>query len=205
MQFRFSTKNLLFVLCLVPFAVLIFNAVTSNLGTNPIEKIRLFTGDWTLYFILITLAVTPLRKLTGRNELIRYRRMLGLYAFFYACLHFLSYIILDQFFDWEEIGRDIIKRPYITIGIAAYVLLLPLAFTSTNRMMKRLGKNWKRLHRLIYVIATLGVLHFLWLVKADVREPVLMGIILITLLALRLSWIKNIKLFLQARTAEQQQ
>lgn len=204
MQIRFSAKKFLFVICLVPFAVLIFNAVTSNLGTNPIEKIRLFTGDWTLYFILITLGITPLRKLTGWNELIRYRRMLGLYAFFYACLHFLSYIILDQFFDWVEIGRDIIKRPYITIGIAAYVLLLPLAFTSTNKMMKRLGKNWKRLHKLIYIIATLGVLHFLWLVKADIREPVLMGIILITLLALRLPWIKNIRLYLQARTAEQQ-
>ena len=203
MRFLFTTKNFLFVLCLVPFVILIVNAVTDNLGTNPIEEIRLFTGDWTLYFILITLAVTPLRKLSGRNELIRYRRMLGLYAFFYANLHFLSYLILDQFFDWPEIGRDIIKRPYITIGIAAFFLMIPLAVTSTNKMMKRLGKNWKRLHSLIYVIGTLGVLHFLWLVKADIREPMIMGIILITLLILRSPWVKNIKQFWQAQTAEQ--
>lgn len=179
--------------------------MTGNLGSNPIEKIRLFTGDWTLYFLLITLAITPLRKLSGWNELIRYRRMLGLYAFFYACLHFLSYLILDQFFDWEEIGRDILKRPYITIGIAAFVLMIPLAITSTNRMMKRLGRNWKHLHSLIYVIGTLGILHFLWLVKADIREPLLMGIILVCLLILRLPGMKNIRRFGQIRSAEQPQ
>lgn len=198
-----TTKKILFVVCLIPFFVLIINAVTGNLGTNPIEKIRLFTGDWTLYFLLITLAVTPLRKLSGWNELIRYRRMLGLYAFFYACLHFLSYIVLDQFFDWYEIWRDVLKRPYITIGTAAFVLLIPLAFTSTNSMMKRLGQNWKRLHSLIYLVTTLGVLHFLWLVKADIREPVLMGIILITLLVLRLPWIYQLRSYLKNRLAEQ--
>lgn len=199
----FSTKNVLFVVCLVPFFVLIFNAVSGNLGTNPIEKVRLFTGDWTLYFLLITLGVTPLRKISGWNGLIRYRRMLGLYAFFYACLHFLSYIILDQFFDWEEIWLDVLKRPYITIGTAAFVLMIPLAVTSTNNMMKKLGKNWKHLHSLIYLIATLGVLHFLWLVKADIREPVLMGIILISLLVLRLPWFYQIKSYLKSRLAEQ--
>ena len=203
MRALFTVKNFLFVVCLVPFFVLIFNAVTGNLGTNPIERIRLFTGDWTLYFLLITLGVTPLRKISGWNGLIRYRRMLGLYAFFYACLHFLSYIILDQFFDWEEIWLDVLKRPYITIGTAAFVLMIPLAVTSTNNMMKRLGKNWKHLHSLIYLIATLGVLHFLWLVKADIREPVLMGIILITLLVLRLPWLIHIRQYLKNRLAEQ--
>lgn len=198
-----TIKIFLFVCCLVPFFILVFNAVTGNLGANPIEKVRLFTGDWTLYFLLITLTITPLRKISGWNELIRYRRMLGLYAFFYACLHFFSYLILDQFFDWEEIGRDIIKRPYITIGVAAFVLLIPMAVTSTNKMMKRLGKNWKKLHSLIYLITTLGVLHFLWLVKADIREPVLMGIILISLLILRLTWLNNIKSYLKNRLAEQ--
>lgn len=205
MRHPLSLKNFLFVICLLPLAVLIFNAVTGNLGSNPIEKVRLFTGDWTLYFLLITLAITPLRKLSGRNELIRYRRMLGLYAFFYASLHFLSYLILDQFFDWEEIGRDIIKRPYITIGIAAFVLMIPLAITSTNRMMKRLGGNWKRLHSLIYVIGTLGILHFLWLVKADIREPLLMGAVLVSLLILRLPRLKHMVQPRQIRSAEQPQ
>jgi sulfoxide reductase heme-binding subunit YedZ len=203
MRVLFTVKNFLFVVCLVPFFVLIFNTVTGNLGSNPIEKIRLFTGDWTLYFLLITLGVTPLRKISGWNGLIRYRRMLGLYAFFYASLHFLSYIILDQFFDWEEIWLDVLKRPYITIGTAAFLLLIPLAVTSTNNMMKRLGKNWKRLHSLIYLVTTLGVLHFLWLVKADIREPVLMGIILISLLVLRLPWFYQIKNYLKNRLAEQ--
>jgi methionine sulfoxide reductase heme-binding subunit len=203
MRALFTVKNFLFVVCLVPFFVLIFKAVTGNLGTNPIEEVRLFTGDWTLYFLLITLGVTPLRKISGWNGLIRYRRMLGLYAFFYACLHFLSYIILDQFFDWEEIWLDVLKRPYITIGTAAFVLMIPLAVTSTNNMMKKLGKNWKHLHSLIYLIATLGVLHFLWLVKADIREPVLMGIILISLLVLRLPWFYQIKSYLKNRLAEQ--
>jgi sulfoxide reductase heme-binding subunit YedZ len=203
MRALLTVKNFLFVCCLVPFFILVFNAATGNLGANPIEKVRLFTGDWTLYFLLITLTITPLRKISGWNELIRYRRMLGLYAFFYACLHFFSYLILDQFFDWEEIGRDIIKRPYITIGVAAFVLLIPMAVTSTNKMMKRLGKNWKKLHSLIYLITTLGVLHFLWLVKADIREPVLMGIILISLLILRLTWLNNIKSYLKNRLAEQ--
>ena len=203
MRALLTVNNFLFVCCLVPFFILVFNAATGNLGANPIEKVRLFTGDWTLYFLLITLTITPLRKISGWNELIRYRRMLGLYAFFYACLHFFSYLILDQFFDWEEIGRDIIKRPYITIGVAAFVLLIPMAVTSTNKMMKRLGKNWKKLHSLIYLITTLGVLHFLWLVKADIREPVLMGIILISLLILRLPWLNNIKSYLKNRLAEQ--
>src|SRR3989304_178034 len=190
MRALLTVKNFLFVCCLVPFFILVFNAATGNLGANPIEKVRLFTGDWTLYFLLITLTITPLRKISGWNELIRYRRMLGLYAFFYACLHFFSYLILDQFFDWQEIWRDVLKRPYITIGTAAFVLMIPLAVTSTNKMTRRLGKRWKRLHSLIYVIGTLGILHYLWLVKADVRTPLLLGTVLITLLVLRLPYVK---------------
>lgn len=183
---KISAKGALFLICLIPFTVLVYNGLTDNLGAEPIKKITHFTGDWTLYLLLTTLAVTPLRRMSGWNELVRYRRMLGLFAFFYACLHFLTYFVLDQFFDWDEIMRDIVKRPYITVGFSAFVLLLPLAATSTNNMMKRLGKNWKRLHSLIYITGTLGILHFLWLVKADVRKPLLLGAILITLLVLRL-------------------
>lgn len=186
MQTRILLKPAIFVISLVPTAFLIYRTFTHQLGANPIEAIRLFTGDWTLYFLLITLAITPLRRLTGYNELMRYRRMLGLFAFYYACLHLLSYIILDQFFDWHAIGRDILKRPYITVGISAFVLMLPLAFTSTNRMMRRLGRRWKELHALVYVVAVLGVLHFFWLVKADVREPMILAGLLFLLLALRL-------------------
>jgi Predicted membrane protein len=191
MRKAIPVKALLFNISLIPLAVLIVNAITDNLGSNPIEAIRLFTGDWTLYFLLITLAITPLRRLSGMNELIRYRRMLGLYAFFYASLHFLSYLILDQFFDWQEIWLDVLKRPYITIGTAAFILLIPLAVTSTNKMTRRLGRRWKQLHSLIYVIGTLGILHFLWLVKADIREPILLGVVLIMLLVLRLPYLKT--------------
>jgi sulfoxide reductase heme-binding subunit YedZ len=176
----------LFGVCLIPFGALLFNAAADRLGANPIEEIRLFTGAWTLYFLLITLAITPLRALTGFNELIRHRRMLGLFAFFYACLHFLSYLILDQFFDWEEIGKDILKRPYITIGLTAFLLMIPLAATSTNGMVRRLGPRWKELHAFVYVIAVLGIYHFYWLVKADVREPLLLAAVLFGLLLLRL-------------------
>lgn len=203
MPVKLSLKNAVFLVCLVPLCILIFNGLTHNLTAEPIKKITHFTGDWTLYFLLITLAVTPLRKLTGWNQLLSYRRMLGLYAFFYACLHFLTYFVLDQFFDWGEIIRDIIKRPYITIGFSGFMLLLPLAITSTNNMKKKLGKNWKRLHRLVYVIGTLGILHFLWLVKADTREPVMFGIVLICLLFLRLPYINNIKHYFRNSAVEQ--
>ena len=196
-------KGFLFVLALVPFIFLVINGVSGNLGTNPIEKIRLFTGDWTLYFLLIALAVTPLRKLTGWNKLIQYRRMLGLYAFFYACLHFFSYLVLDQFFDWAAIWRDILKRPYITVGTAAFVLMIPLAVTSTRKMVRRLGKNWQRLHRLVYVVGILGVIHFLWLVKADIREPLIMAVILTILLILRIPWLRYYYHLRQNRAAGQ--
>lgn len=177
-------KPLLFVACLLPLAWLLYKAMFLGLGANPVEKITRYTGDWTLRLLLITLAVTPLKLLFNVNWT-RYRRMLGLFAFFYACVHFSIWIGIDHFFDFSDVGKDIMKRPYITVGFTAFVLLIPLAVTSTNAMIRRLGKNWKRLHQLVYIIAVLGVLHYLWLVKADVREPVIYGLILVALLAVR--------------------
>jgi len=159
--------------------------VTDGLGANPIEEFTHFTGTWALKFLLITLAVTPIRKLTGVNRVIQYRRMLGLYAFFYVLLHFLCYIVLDQFFDMGEIINDVLKRPYITLGFSGFLLLIPLAATSTKKMMILMGKRWKQLHKLIYISATLAILHFLWLVKADIREPVIYGVIFVILLLAR--------------------
>jgi sulfoxide reductase heme-binding subunit YedZ len=158
------------------------------MGANPVETLSHRTGDWSLRFLLLTLAVTPLRRLTGWNGLQRFRRMLGLFAFFHVCLHFGVYLIFDQFFDLSAIIADVAKRPYITVGFAAFVLLIPLVVTSTNRMIKRLGRNWQRLHRLVYLIAILGVLHYLWLVKADLREPLMYAGILAVLLGYRLWW-----------------
>ena len=178
-------KPILFILCLVPFAVLVIGAVNDTLGTNPVETMTHETGEWTLRFLLLTLLITPLRRLSGHNWLIRLRRMSGLFAFFYACLHFLTYIWFDHYFDWMEIVKDIPKRPFITVGFTAFVLLVPLALTSTNAMMRRLKKNWTRLHKLVYVIAVLGVLHFLWLVKADILEPMVYALILLILLGYR--------------------
>jgi methionine sulfoxide reductase heme-binding subunit len=180
-------KPLIFVLCLIPLALGIWDGFSDQLGANPIEEITHRTGDWTLRLLLITLAVTPARRLLGWLWPLRVRRMLGLYSFFYACLHFLTYFVLDQFFAWDEILKDILKRPYITIGFTAFVLLIPLAITSTNVMMRRLGKRWKQLHQLVYVIAVLGVLHYLWLVKADYLLPMIHAIILLALLMAR-SW-----------------
>ena len=179
-------KPLLFLICLLPLARLVYLAFTGGLGANPIEFITRSTGTWTLVGLMLTLAVTPLRRLTGRNELIRYRRMLGVFTFFYASLHFTTYIWLDQFFDPASILKDIYKRPFITVGFSAFLLLLPLAITSTNAMMRRLGKRWQQLHRLIYLIGILGVLHYWWLVKKDLTEPLMYGLILLTLLSFRL-------------------
>lgn len=179
-------KAAVFVLCLFPLGLLVWRAIQGQLTANPIEFISHTTGWWTLTFLMITLSVTPLRRLLELPWLLRLRRMLGLYAFFYACLHFLTWLVLDQFFDWEAILKDIVKRPYITVGFTAFVLLLPLAATSTNAMVRRLGaKRWQALHRLVYVIATLGVVHFLWLVKKDIREPALFGVVLAVLLGVR--------------------
>jgi sulfoxide reductase heme-binding subunit YedZ len=182
---RHVIKPVLFMTCLVPFVTLVIGAVNDTLGINPVETMTRETGDWTLRFLLVTLAITPLRRLSGKSWLFRLRRMLGLYAFFYACLHFLTYFWFDQYFDWMEIVRDIPKRPFITVGFTAFVLLIPLAATSSNKMMRRLKKNWAKLHKLVYVIAVLGILHFLWLVKADTLEPMVYAAILLILLGYR--------------------
>jgi methionine sulfoxide reductase heme-binding subunit len=172
--------------CLSPLVVLAYQALTHNLGANPIDEITDQTGIWTLRLLLITLAVTPARRLTGWNRLIQLRRMLGLFAFFYGSLHFLTYIWLDQFFVFEDIIADVMERPFITVGFASFTLLIPLAITSTTAMIKRLGgKWWRRLHRLVYAIAIGGVVHYLWLVKADIQQPLLYGGILAVLLIYR--------------------
>ncbi|MGD8566485.1 MAG: protein-methionine-sulfoxide reductase heme-binding subunit MsrQ [Gammaproteobacteria bacterium] len=178
-------KPVVFVICLLPLALLIWDAFNDGLGANPVEAITHRTGDWTLRFLLLTLSVTPLRLVFGWKKLIRFRRMLGLFAFFYVCLHFLTYLVFDHFFDFGEIAKDIVKRPYITVGFSAFVMLIPLAVTSTNKMMKRLGKNWKRLHQLVYVAAVCGILHYLWLVKADILQPMIYAVILLLLFAVR--------------------
>lgn len=183
-------KALIFVLALLPLARLAAGALyfPEWLGANPAEFITRATGDWTLRFLLATLAVTPLRKLTGWNWLLRLRRMLGLYAFFYGLVHLSSYVSFDHVFDVAEILRDIVKRPFITVGFTALVLMIPLAVTSTNAMVRRLGaKRWIAMHRLVYVIAPLGVLHFWWMVKADITEPAIYAVIVTVLLGYRLA------------------
>ena len=180
-------KPLIAAAALAPLAWLAVGAWRGWLGANPIETITRSTGVWTLRFMVITLAVTPLRWATGWNDLTRFRRMLGLFAFFYGTLHLLTYLWLDQFFDWGAIAKDVVKRPFITAGFSAYVLLVPLALTSTAGMIRRLGgRAWRRLHRLAYVAAALGVVHYWWLVKLDTRPPRNYGIVLAVLLSVRL-------------------
>jgi len=181
-------KAWLALLCLLPLMRLVALGMDGGLGANPIEFITRSTGTWALVGLLVTLCVTPLRRLTGRADFIRYRRMLGLFAFFYAFLHFVTYLWLDQFFDPAAIARDIVKRPFITVGFTAFTLLIPLAATSNHAMMRRLGRRWQLLHRLVYPIAVLGVIHYLWLVKKDLTEPLLYGGVLALLLAVRLPW-----------------
>ncbi len=188
---RRIVKPTVFFVSLLPATLLTWYALTDQLGANPIEEIVRTSGDWTLRFLLITLAITPTRRLSGFHWIARLRRMIGLFAFFYACLHFLSYLVLDQFFAWGEILKDILKRPFITVGLVSFVMLVPLAVTSTNKMMKRLGgKRWQRLHQSVYIIACGGVLHYLWMVKADIRDPIIYGSILILLLSHR-AWSKR--------------
>lgn len=175
-----------FLLCLLPLAWLVLRALTDQLSANPIEDITDATGTWTLRLVLITLAMTPLRRLTGWKWPLRLRRMLGLFVFFYASLHLMTYLWFDQFFLWSEILADIVERPFITLGMTAYALLLPLALTSNQASQRWLRRNWKRLHRLVYPIALLGVIHYYWLVKADVREPLLYGAVWLGLMGLRL-------------------
>jgi len=184
-----AVKALLFLLCLVPLARLGWGAWHDALGPNPVEAIQRGLGLWALNFLVITLCVTPLRRLSGWAWLVRLRRMLGLYAFFYAALHFVSYLWLDQFFDWTEIGRDILKRPFITVGFAAFVLLLPLAATSNRYALRRLGgRRWQSLHRSIYPIAVFAVVHYWWLVKRDVATPALYALAVLALLGMRVLW-----------------
>jgi sulfoxide reductase heme-binding subunit YedZ len=178
-------KLVLFVACLGPLARLAWKAFHDGLGANPIEVITHSTGTWTLVFLLVTLSITPVRKLSGALWLIRFRRMVGLFAFFYGVLHFTTYIWLDKFFDLHEMVKDVYKRPFITLGFTAFVLLIPLALTSTQNMIRRLGRRWQLLHRLIYASAVLGVVHYLWLVKADRRVPEIYGGVLAILLAYR--------------------
>jgi methionine sulfoxide reductase heme-binding subunit len=190
-RYRFLYKPVVFAASLIPFAWLLcgaFGLFGFGLGADPVKKLEHECGTWALNFLLITLLVTPVRQLTGLSHLPRLRRMLGLFAFFYAVLHFTVYLTLDLEFNFRELFKDIAKRPYITIGFAALVLLTPLAVTSTNKMMRRLGRRWQKLHRLIYVIAVLGVWHFYWQVKRDVREPLIYAGILAVLLGYR--WLK---------------
>jgi sulfoxide reductase heme-binding subunit YedZ len=183
-------KAAIFVASLIPLARLVWLGFHRGLGANPIEYITHSTGWWTLAFLLITLSVTPLRRIANLPWLLRLRRMLGLFVFFYASLHFTTYIWLDQFFDLKEIVKDVVKRPFITIGFSAFVLLIPLAVTSTNAMVRRLGaKRWQNLHRLVYLIGALGVIHFWWLVKKDTTEPFLFASLLAALLIIRLLYL----------------
>jgi methionine sulfoxide reductase heme-binding subunit len=185
------TKVLVFALCLVPLGMLAWRALHGELTANPIEFITHTTGDWTLRFLIITLAVTPLRKILHLPQLIRFRRMFGLFAFFYACLHFSTWIGLDKFFDWSEMWKDVEKRRFITVGFTGFVLMIPLAITSTAGWIRRLGgKRWRMLHRTIYLSAIAGVVHYYWLVKSDVRKPLEYAFVVTILLAWRLgAWL----------------
>ena len=179
-------KPIVFLACLIPLGRLGWKALNAGLGANPIQVITWSTGTWTLVFLTVTLSITPVRKLTRQYWLIQFRRMFGLFAFFYACLHFTTYIWLDQFFDLHSMAKDVVKRPFITVGFTAFVLLIPLALTSTQASIRRLGKRWQMIHRLIYVTAVLGVIHYIWLVKKDIRKPVIYASILAVLFAYRL-------------------
>lgn len=190
-RYRFIYKPIVFVASLVPALLLLagaFDLFGRELGPDPVARLLHSCGHTALNFLMLTLLVTPVRQLTGLTNLVRLRRMLGLFAFFYASAHFLVYLILDQELDLANVVKDITKRPYITIGFTALVLLMPLAITSTNRMMRRLGRRWQKLHRLVYVIAVLGVWHYYWQVKRDVREPLLYVGFLVVLFGWRLAW-----------------
>jgi len=182
-----ALKSAVFVLSLFPLAFLLWKAATGELSANPIKDVTEETGIWTLRFLVATLSITPLRKITGWQRFARFRRMVGLFAFFYGFLHFTTYVYLDQFFAFEEIIRDVAKRPFITIGFTAFVLMIPLAITSPNRIVKWMGGNrWKQLHRLVYIVALGGVFHYLWLVKADTSRPLRYGVVLSVLLLYRM-------------------
>jgi sulfoxide reductase heme-binding subunit YedZ len=187
-------KRLIFILSLWPILSIGIDIFQNNLGANPIEFIERHFGKWSLIFLCLTLSMTPLRNITHINQWILYRRMLGLFTFFYATVHLLCYIGLDYHFAWIDIKNDIIKHRYVLVGFLGWLLLLPLAITSSDKMMRKLKFNWKRLHRLIYLIAILGVLHFLWLVKKDITEPLIYAFIIFILFLLRLNMFKRQKL-----------
>ena len=181
------TKVAVFLICLIPFVDLLWRFIKGDLGINPVETLQHGTGDWTIRFIVFTLCITPFRKLLKLPDLIRFRRMLGLFAFFYVCLHFLTYLGPDQSFDLSGMWKDVAKRPFITVGFAAFVSLIPLAITSTAGWIRRIGgKRWQMLHRLIYFAAVCGVVHYYWLVKSDVRKPLFYGALVGILLLWRL-------------------
>jgi sulfoxide reductase heme-binding subunit YedZ len=203
-QLRYVIKPVLFMLCLLPFVLLVFGAFNDSLGTNPVETLTHETGIWALRFLIIALCVTPLRRLLGWTWLIKLRRMLGLYAFFYALMHFITYIWLDQFFDWFEILIDIPKRPFITIGFVSFLLLIPLAVTSTKAMQRRLKKKWQTLHKLVYIIPVLVIIHFIWSLKADYSEPLIYAAIFSVLMFIRIGYYERgyyEKKALQVKTA----
>jgi len=181
-------KPLVFVLAIAPFGWLVFRGFTNRLSVNPIEDITLTTGIWALRLLLASLAITPLRRITGWNQVIQYRRMLGLFAFFYASVHLLTYVVLDQGLAFEFILPDIVKRPYITAGMTAFVLMVPLALTSTKGWIRRLGRKWQLLHRLVYLSAIAACFHFLWKVKVAIGEPVYYAAALTLLLVFRILW-----------------
>ena len=187
-------KRLIFIASLWPILSIGIDIFQNNVGANPVEFIERHFGKWTLIFLCLTLSMTPLRRITKINQWILYRRMLGLFVFFYASIHLLCYIGLDYQFAWLDIKNDIIKHRYVLVGFLGWLLLLPLAITSSDKMIRRLKANWKKLHSLIYVIAILGVLHFIWLVKKDITEPLIYGVIILSLFALRLNLFKNRKL-----------
>jgi len=185
------TKVIVFCVCLVPFGLLVWRIFQNDLTANPSQFLEHRTGDWTIRFVVITLAITPLRKILNVPQLIRFRRMFGLYAFFYGCLHFTAWIWFDKFFAWPDMWADVHKRPYITLGFTGFVLMIPLAITSTAGWIRRLGgKRWQALHRAIYVTAIAGVIHYYWLVKSDVRKPLEYAFLVAILLVWRLgTWI----------------
>jgi len=184
---RFA-KPAVFVLCALPLAWLIFRAFTGRLGINPVEDLELTTGIWALRLLVLTLLVTPLRRVTGWNRVIQYRRMLGLFAFLYVSVHFAIYIGIDQFFAFDLILKDIVKRPFITMGFTAFVLMIPLAITSTKGWIRRLGRRWQMLHRLIYISAIAAAVHYLWKVKVMIGSPVYYAAIIAILLGFRVVW-----------------
>jgi sulfoxide reductase heme-binding subunit YedZ len=183
-----AAKAAAHALALLPLALLVQGVRGDSLGADPVAAITHATGEWALRLLLLGLALTPLRRLLGQAWPLRFRRLVGLYAFFYACLHLATYLVLDLGAYWQQVFADIVKRPYITVGFAAWLLLLPLALTSTRWAMRRLGRRWGLLHRAVYAAAALAVLHFLWLVKSDLREPGVYAAILALLLGLRLYW-----------------